>query len=124
MFAVPPKPKRSHDLRQRELDREKKLIDETKANNIEAVRTLLENGVHIDAGDYNRFLFYKSQNYMTPLQIAAREGFTDLVKLFVEWRSEDEMYNGNYSRYIRSFVTLIVVMHKYEQETSGDMTCG
>ena len=110
MFALS-KNKRSAELRQIEIENGKKIVDRTKENNIEAVRDLLNTGVNINAVEFNRYLFYKSQNYMTPLQVAAKNGFTEIVKLLVEWDGDGE--TGNFVASILDFTCALNIFYCY-----------
>ena len=52
---------------------------------MEDVRSILKSGVSVDADEYNRSLFYKSKNYMTPLLCAASRGNSECVKELIAW---------------------------------------
>ncbi|KAL3864058.1 hypothetical protein ACJMK2_005767 [Sinanodonta woodiana] len=82
------KERKSCDRVLKEIEEEKKLVEAAKSGNLEDVKRLLEAGVSPDASEYNRSLFYKSQNYMTPLQYAAVNGYTDLVRLLLQYKAD------------------------------------
>ena len=65
---------------QKEQETGKELVDMAEKGDLEGLKTLLECGASVNAEVYNRSLFYKSQNYMTPLQCAASRGYSDLVE--------------------------------------------
>ncbi|KAK3595843.1 hypothetical protein CHS0354_014665 [Potamilus streckersoni] len=79
--------KKSCDIVLKEIEEEKKLVEAAKSGNLEDVKRLLEAGVSPDATEYNRSLFYKSQNYVTPLQYASVNGYTDLVRLLLQYKA-------------------------------------
>ena len=72
----------------KEIEDEKRLVDAVKAGNLDGASQLLESGVSPDATEYNKQLFYQSENYMTPLQYATCLGFPNLVRLFIEYGGE------------------------------------
>ncbi|CAG2235261.1 uncharacterized protein LOC143073645 [Mytilus galloprovincialis] len=63
---------------------EKHLVVAAKNGRIERVKQLLQRGASPDAKEYNRSLFYASENYNTPLQNAASEGFHELTRVLIE----------------------------------------
>ena len=69
----------------KEMDGEKKLVEAATTGNLEEASLLIQTGVSVDAVDYNKHLFYQSENYMTPLQYATVKGFPSLVKLFINF---------------------------------------
>ena len=62
---------------------EQTLVDAAKGGDYYKAKTLLDAGVAPDTPEYNRQLFYQSENYMTPLHYATANGFANLVKLFI-----------------------------------------
>ena len=69
----------------KEMDGEKKLVEAATTGNLEEASLLIQTGVSVDAVDYNKHLFYQSENYMTPLQYSTVKGFPSLVKLFINF---------------------------------------
>ena len=76
--------KRKQEVVLKELEDEKRLVEAAKSGDRETAALLIESGVSVDVVDYNKHLFYQSENYMTPLQFATAEGFPELVRLFIE----------------------------------------
>ena len=72
----------------KEISDEKKLVDAAKNGDSEEARRLLEAGVSPDSSEYNKQLFYQSENYMTPLQFATQMGYPNLVRLLIEHGGE------------------------------------
>ncbi|KAH3802949.1 hypothetical protein DPMN_156647 [Dreissena polymorpha] len=60
------KSNRSKQAHGKDIDSEKKLVASTKKGDYNEVESLLNLGVSVDATEYNRQLFYQSENYMTP----------------------------------------------------------
>lgn len=79
--------KQKCDINLRELEDEKRLVEAAKVGNIDEARKLLEAGVSPDSLEYNKQLFYQSENYMTPLHYATAMGYSDLMKLFIDKRA-------------------------------------
>ena len=77
--------KKNTEKIQMEIENGRLLIEATENNDVATMQTLLENGASVNADEYNRTLFYKSRNYLTPLQIAAQKGFAGPVKLLIEY---------------------------------------
>ena len=75
--------RRKIEVSLKEMDGERKLVETAIAGNLEEATSLIQTGVSVDAVDYNKHLFYQSENYMTPLQYATAKGFPSLVKLFI-----------------------------------------
>jgi ankyrin repeat protein len=71
------------DINLKDIEDEKRLVEVTKLGNYEEVDRLLQCGVSPDTTEYNRQLFYQSENYMTPLHFATARGFPELLKLFI-----------------------------------------
>ena len=72
--------RKNAEILQKSNEEGKKLVSLAQAGNLEGVKRLVESGASVNAEEYNRFLFYRSQNYMTPLQCAALHGHSDLVQ--------------------------------------------
>ena len=68
------------ELRQKEIENGEQLVQHARRGNVHEVKQLLEDGISVNAEEYNRCLFYKSQNYMTPLQCASFNGHVSCVK--------------------------------------------
>jgi len=62
---------------------EKLLVEAARTGDFESARLLLDAGVAPDSPEYNKQLFYQSDNYMTPLHYATANGFASLVQLFI-----------------------------------------
>ena len=77
--------KKNTEKIQMEIENGRLLVEATENNDVATMQTLLENGASVNADEYNRTLFYKSRNYLTPLQIAAQKGFAGPVKLLIEY---------------------------------------
>ena len=77
--------RRKIEVSVKEMDDEKKLVEAAITGNLEEASLLIESGISVDAVDYNKHLFYQSENYMTPLQYATVKGFPALVKLFINF---------------------------------------
>lgn len=71
------------EINLKDIEDEKRLVEVTKLGNYEEVEKLLKYGVSPDTTEYNRQLFYQSENYMTPLHYATAKGFPGLLKLFI-----------------------------------------
>lgn len=65
-------------------DLERLLVASAKDGVLERAKLLLEKGASPDAKEYNRSLFYASENYTTPLQNAASGGFHELTRYLIE----------------------------------------
>lgn len=63
---------------------EKRLVEAAICGDISKAIVLLDSSVAPDTPEYNRQLFYQSENYMTPLHYATAKGFACLTKLFIE----------------------------------------
>ena len=68
-----------------EIENGRLLVEATENNDVEEMERLLEHGASVNADEYNRTLFYKSRNYLTPLQIAAQKGLAGPVKLLIKY---------------------------------------
>lgn len=62
---------------------EKALVEAAKNGDYIKAKELLDLGVAPDTPEYNKQLFYQSENYMTPLHYATANGYSNLVKLFI-----------------------------------------
>lgn len=82
-MAVERKRKNEYGVIPKEIMDEKLLVEAAKSGNFREVEELLNAGVSPDTPEYNRQLFYQSENYMTPLHYATANGFAELVKLFL-----------------------------------------
>ncbi|KFM72269.1 Serine/threonine-protein phosphatase 6 regulatory ankyrin repeat subunit B, partial [Stegodyphus mimosarum] len=71
-----------------EIQLEKLLFEAAAVGDYETVRNLLQSGVSVDADEYNKALFYASKNYMTPLQIAAANGYLNCVQILIEYGAD------------------------------------
>lgn len=71
------------DINLKDIEDERRLVEVTKSGDYNEAERLLQNGVSPDSTEYNRQLFYQSENYMTPLHFATTKGFPLLVKLFI-----------------------------------------
>ena len=78
------KAKRNQTVAQKEIENGKALVDSALSGDLEGVQRLLDAGTSVDADDYNRSLFYKSQNYMTPLLCAASSGHVQVLRLLID----------------------------------------
>ena len=76
--------KQKDPTQMRELELDKLLVDASKNGDESTVKLLLDQGACPDATEYNRSLFYASKNYTTPLQNAAAQGFSNIVRCLVE----------------------------------------
>ena len=77
--------RKNPEILQKEIESGKNLVEATENNDTDKVKNLLECGVSVNADEYNRTLFYKCQNYMTPLQIAATKGFHGPLALLIDF---------------------------------------
>ena len=77
--------KRKYEMVLKELEDEKRLVEAAKSGDCDIATRLIRSGVSVDVTDYNKHLFYQSENYMTPLQFATAEGFPELVQLFISY---------------------------------------
>lgn len=71
------------EINLKEIEDETRLVEVTKSGNYDEADRLMQNGVSPDTTEYNRQLFYQSENYMTPLHFATAKGFPRLLKLFI-----------------------------------------
>lgn len=76
--------RRDSEIIQKELKLEKQLVDAALDGDFEAVKYCIENGASADAAEYNKSLFYASQNYITPLQNATQAGFSTILHYLIE----------------------------------------
>lgn len=67
-----------------EIENGRLLVKYAADNNLEGMRALLSNGASVNAKEYKLSLFYKSKNYMTPLQRACQQGHVECAKLLLE----------------------------------------
>ncbi|GIY78030.1 hypothetical protein CDAR_232511 [Caerostris darwini] len=67
-----------------EMRRERQLVEAAANGDLVTVISLLNSGVSVDAEEYNKALFYASKNYMTPLQMAATNGFLRCLNILIE----------------------------------------
>lgn len=67
-----------------EIEQDKRLVEASRSGELDQVKTLLKTGASPDATEYNKSLFYDSKNYLTPLMIAASQGYTDVVRCLIE----------------------------------------
>ena len=84
--------KKNTEKIQMEIENGRLLVEATENNDVATMQTLLENGASVNADEYNRTLFYKSRNYLTPLQIAAQNGFAGPVKLLIEYEGNFKLF--------------------------------
>ena len=75
---------RNKELLEREIENGCALIEAATAGDSQRLEELLDHGVAVNAEAYNRNLFYSSQNYMTPLQVAAVHGHSECVRLLID----------------------------------------
>ncbi len=68
----------------KEREHGRQLVEKATAGDQAGVLKLLEAGVSVNAEEYNRYLFYRSENYMSPLQCAAKYGHEEVTKLLIE----------------------------------------
>lgn len=66
-----------------EMQSEKLLVEAAAKGDLDTVVKLLRNGVSVDAEEYNKALFYASKNYMTPLQMAAANGYIKCLEVLI-----------------------------------------
>ena len=81
--------KRKIEVALKEMEGEKRLVEAANTGDLEAASLLIQSGVSVDAVDYNKHLFYQSENYMTPLQYATAKGFPELVQLFIDFNGKE-----------------------------------
>lgn len=72
-------------LLQKEIETGRSLVDRAKHGDADGVERLLEQGAAVNADAYNMSLFYKLENYWTPLHFAASRGYADIVRLLIEY---------------------------------------
>ena len=82
---------RNRQILQKEIENCRLLVESAENNDVQIMRTLLERGTSVNAEEYNRTLFYKSKNYLTPLQIASQKGFVEPVKLLIEYEGSKRL---------------------------------
>ncbi|KAI8492895.1 ankyrin repeat and SOCS box protein 16-like [Branchiostoma floridae x Branchiostoma belcheri] len=70
--------------RQRQISLGRQLVEASKKGESSVIRNLLKVGASVDAEEFNRTLFYASQNYLTPLQEAAKYGHADCVRVLIQ----------------------------------------
>ncbi len=80
--------KKNPELLQKEIENGRLLVEATENDNVEEMQRLLDMGASVNADEYNRTLFYKSKNYMTPLQIAAIKGLPGPIKLLIDYEGK------------------------------------
>ncbi len=80
--------KKNPELLQKGIENGRMLVEATEKNDVDAMRKLLESGTSVNADEYNRTLFYKCKNYLTPLQIASQKGLPEPVKLLIEYEGK------------------------------------
>uniref|UniRef100_K1Q898 Uncharacterized protein n=1 Tax=Magallana gigas TaxID=29159 RepID=K1Q898_MAGGI len=76
--------KKNRELMLMEIEQDKRLVEASRSGELDQVKTLLKTGASPDATEYNKSLFYDSKNYLTPLMIAASQGYTDVVRCLIE----------------------------------------
>lgn len=76
--------KKNRELMLMEIEQDKRLVEASRSGELDEVRNLLKTGASPDATEYNKSLFYDSQNYLTPLMTAASGGHTDIVRCLIE----------------------------------------
>ncbi|GBM60486.1 Serine/threonine-protein phosphatase 6 regulatory ankyrin repeat subunit C [Araneus ventricosus] len=67
-----------------EIQSERLLVEASARGDLKTVVHLLECRVSVDAEEYNKALFYASKNYMTPLQMAAANGYIDCLEVLIQ----------------------------------------
>ena len=77
--------RKNTELLQREIENCWRLVESATEGLVEDVRSILKSSVSVDADEYNRSLFYKSKNYMTPLLCAASRGNSECVRELIAW---------------------------------------
>ncbi|XP_035673384.1 serine/threonine-protein phosphatase 6 regulatory ankyrin repeat subunit C-like isoform X1 [Branchiostoma floridae] len=70
--------------RQRQISLGRQLVEASRKGEGSVIRNLLKVGASVDAEEFNRTLFYASQNYLTPLQEAAKFGHADCVRVLIQ----------------------------------------
>ena len=78
------KGRRVPELLQKEIDDGQFMVECATNGNLEGLKDCVEANVSINADEYNRSLFYKSQNYMTPLLCAAKFGHGNCVSYLIK----------------------------------------
>jgi len=75
--------RKNPEVLQREIESGRELVECTTNGDFKGMQRLLDSGASVNAEEYNRSLFYKSLNYLTPLHIAVSRGFTQCVELLL-----------------------------------------
>ncbi|OWF45349.1 ankyrin repeat, PH and SEC7 domain containing protein secG-like [Mizuhopecten yessoensis] len=76
--------RKSTEMIQKDFELDRKLVLASKEGDFEEVKRLAELGASPDSTEYNKNLFYASQNYTTPLQNAAANGYHEIVQYLIE----------------------------------------
>ncbi|KAK7479312.1 hypothetical protein BaRGS_00029390 [Batillaria attramentaria] len=82
--------KKTADQIAKEIREETALIAAVKEKNEAAVQRLLEAGVSPDAREYNRCLYYASENYFSPLHYAAENGSPKIVSMLLRRKANQD----------------------------------
>ena len=77
--------KKNSEKVHKEIENGRLLVEATENDDVTTMKILLKSGASVNADEYNRTLFYKSRNYLTPLQIAAQKGYSGPVKLLIDY---------------------------------------
>ncbi|XP_013386714.1 serine/threonine-protein phosphatase 6 regulatory ankyrin repeat subunit B [Lingula anatina] len=72
------------DTASRGIELTQRIVEASQEGDFDTIKSLLEAGVSVNAAEYNKTLFYASQNYMTPLQICAEHGFLECITLLIK----------------------------------------
>lgn len=75
--------RKNPEVLEKEIDIGKALVDVAISGDAASMAEILADEVSVNADAYNRSLFYKSQNYMTPLQHTTNYGHSKCVALLI-----------------------------------------
>lgn len=84
MNMVSVRGRKNYEVLQKEIERDKLLVEASQNGESSLLNQLLAEGASPDAAEFNRSLFYASKNYITPLQFAASAGYTECVEILIK----------------------------------------